>query len=392
MKNTQNSLFSLGHPLWLVGFRPFFTLAFISGIALPLFWVVLWLDWGHWDSGPLSPVQWHAHEMYYGFGWALLGGFLLTASKNWVKIRGLHGGPLALAVALWFVDRAVMLFWPGSSVGTWVFGNLFLAYAIFYLLYSLVKNRKNDSFSDNFLFWLILPLFIVAKALLLNPETFTQGVAMTTGLFRVAFAPMFERTMVQFMKNAMSCPLPRWAWLDWSIKGLLVLSVAAVFLPPTAGALLLLTTAALLGFRFAIWKPHVGLQNFGIGIMYLGYFGLTLHLVLEGMSLWQGSLGIGAFSTHVFTFFCMGMIIPSMMIRISQGHTGRKPIFLGSDKIALNSMALGGLSRVILTQVWPSQYQTWISLAGIGWSLCFAILAFRLIPYLFSPRIDGREH
>jgi uncharacterized protein involved in response to NO len=29
--------------------------------------------------------------MFFGFGWAVLGGFLLTASKNWVKIRGYHG-------------------------------------------------------------------------------------------------------------------------------------------------------------------------------------------------------------------------------------------------------------------------------------------------------------
>jgi len=53
----------------------------------------------------LSPLHWHMHEMFFGFGWALLGGFLLTASKNWLGIRGVHGLTLAGLVALWVLDR-----------------------------------------------------------------------------------------------------------------------------------------------------------------------------------------------------------------------------------------------------------------------------------------------
>ena len=45
-------------------------------------------------AGRFSPVQWHAHEMFFGFGWAVLGGFLLTATKNWVQVRGYHGTAL----------------------------------------------------------------------------------------------------------------------------------------------------------------------------------------------------------------------------------------------------------------------------------------------------------
>ncbi|MFZ5462249.1 MAG: NnrS family protein [Pseudomonadota bacterium] len=48
-------------------------------------------------------VQWHAREMFFGFGWAVMGGFLLTATKNWVRVRGYHGPPLVfLAAACWF--------------------------------------------------------------------------------------------------------------------------------------------------------------------------------------------------------------------------------------------------------------------------------------------------
>lgn len=44
---------------------------------------------------------------FYGFSYARnLGfGFLLTASKNWVKIRGIHGVSLMILVGLWVFER-----------------------------------------------------------------------------------------------------------------------------------------------------------------------------------------------------------------------------------------------------------------------------------------------
>ena len=76
------------HPFWLVGFRPFFTLACLSGLSLPLLWALVFLGILPAPDSPVSAVQWHAHEMFFGFGWAVLGGFLLTSTKNWVQIRG----------------------------------------------------------------------------------------------------------------------------------------------------------------------------------------------------------------------------------------------------------------------------------------------------------------
>ncbi|MCB1892227.1 MAG: NnrS family protein, partial [Rhodocyclaceae bacterium] len=79
------------HPLWLAGFRPFFALACLSGLSLPVLWTLMFAGWIEAPATAFTGFQWHAHEMFFGFGWAMLGGFLLTASKNWVKIRGYHG-------------------------------------------------------------------------------------------------------------------------------------------------------------------------------------------------------------------------------------------------------------------------------------------------------------
>ena len=58
----------------------------------------------------ISPLHWHMHEMFFGFGWALLGGFLLTATKNWVGIRGRNGLILILLIILWLLDRLSMAY------------------------------------------------------------------------------------------------------------------------------------------------------------------------------------------------------------------------------------------------------------------------------------------
>lgn len=82
---------SSAHPFWLLGFRPFFSLAILAGIILPMLWALIYAENMAAPVTDFSSMQWHAHEMFFGFGWAVLGGFLLTASRSWVKVRGYYG-------------------------------------------------------------------------------------------------------------------------------------------------------------------------------------------------------------------------------------------------------------------------------------------------------------
>ena len=207
------------HPLWLVGFRPFFALACLAGASLPLAWVLMLAGVLPPPAGPLAPQRWHAHEMFFGFGWAVMGGFLLTSTKNWVKIRGYHGTALILLVCAWLLERAAM--WYAGALPPLVFtiaSNLFLASIVAMLLWSLIRHRENDSFRDNYFFLIIVPLFLVAKNLLLSDDHFQAGGSMSMGLFRVAFLVMLERTLTQFMRNAVGVGILRNRALDTAIK------------------------------------------------------------------------------------------------------------------------------------------------------------------------------
>ena len=88
----------------------------------------------------------------------------------------------------------------------------------------------------------------------------------------------------------------------------------------------------------------------------------------------------------------MGLIIPAMLIRISKGHTGRKVVFDTFDKSALWIMMLGFVLRIIAPQLHPAGYKYWIYLSAACWFMCFALLAWRYIPFHVQPRADGKEH
>jgi hypothetical protein len=96
-------------PLWRLAFRPFF----LGGCVLALLVVPLWLAV---FSGRLSAWQpagrwlaWHRHELLFGFGLAIIAGFLLTAVQTWTGTPGLSGKRLAALALVWLGARLAWL-------------------------------------------------------------------------------------------------------------------------------------------------------------------------------------------------------------------------------------------------------------------------------------------
>ena len=381
------------HPLWLVGFRPFFALACLCGVILPIAWAMIFAGRLPAPTTPFSSLQWHAHEMFFGFGWAVLGGFLLTATKNWVHQRGYHGPALIFLVAAWIVERAAM--WFAASLPPALFllaNNLFLAALVLMLAWTLVRYRRDDTFPDNYFFLIILPLFLVAKNLMLSADHFEAGWAMALGLFRVAFLVMFERTLTQFMKNVFQVAILRHPLLDKTIKLLAVALVFASAMPPLLAAATSLVLALLLLGRFVCWKPQLAMRRIELAIMYLGYLAIVGQLLLSAIDRVAPIAWVGTVAVHVFTFGAMGLVIPAMLIRIAKGHTGRKVVFDAIDKAVLWIMLLGFVARIVLPQFAPAGYLHWLDLAATCWLVAFTILGWRYIPYLWRERVDGKEH
>ncbi|HEX6733190.1 MAG TPA: NnrS family protein [Azonexus sp.] len=381
------------HPLWLVGFRPFFTLACLAGLILPPVWALIFGGQLAAPDSFFTATQWHAHEMFFGFGWAVLGGFLLTSTKNWVNIRGYHGPALMVLAGTWIIERFAMSFgghWPLPLF--LLANNLFLGSIVAMLLWTLIRHRDRDSYRDNAFFFIMLPGFIIAKYLMLAGGDFTAGYVMAIGLFRLAFLVMLERTLTQFMKAAFQAEILRHPKLDMAIKLFGLALVFEFLLPRPLGAILALALAVLLGIRFCFWKPQLAVRRIDIGIMYIGYLAIVGQLLVEALGHLANLVWIGTVSVHLFTVGAMGCVIPAMIIRISKGHTGRKVVFDGLDRTVLYLMLATLAARIGLPQVFPTAYLGWIHLSACLWSLAFAILAWRTIPMLMQARVDGREH
>jgi uncharacterized protein involved in response to NO len=90
------------------GFRPFFLFAALwAAVGLPL--SIAYLEAAAELPTRFAPSLWHAHEMAFGFGGAVVAGFLLTAIPNWTGRLPLQGAPLAGLVALWLLGRIAVL-------------------------------------------------------------------------------------------------------------------------------------------------------------------------------------------------------------------------------------------------------------------------------------------
>lgn len=380
------------HPFFSAGFRPFFAIACGAGLILPLLWVLIFT--GAVAPAPtfaLPPLRWHAHEMFYGFGMAALGGFLLTATRNWVGVPGWQGGALLFLAAAWLLERLALA--GGAGWPPFLFWPLALTFQIALvamLLHTLLRQNLRESGSDNYFFWIALPLFVLAKALLLREESYAAGWEMTLALFRFAFLIMLERTQVQFMRHTFQLEIRRDPALDMPIKYLAITLAFGPWLPPPLGGLGELTLALLLIERFCYWHPRRAFSRLDIGIMYFGYLAIIAQLLVSGIGRFVDMSWVGTVGVHLFPLGVMGTILPAMIVRISKGHTGRNVVFEPADKAVLWIMITGLLARIVGPQFHPGGYFIFLYVAATCWLAGFAILLRRYLPFLLAPRVDDR--
>ena len=109
------------------GFRPFF----LSAGVWALIGIAVWfLAFGGAIKVPtaFSIVDWHAHEMIFGYTGAVIAGFLLTAIPNWTGRLPVAGAPLAGLVALWAAGRVAI--YVSAAIGRFAAGAIDVAFLV----------------------------------------------------------------------------------------------------------------------------------------------------------------------------------------------------------------------------------------------------------------------
>ena len=119
--------------LFNLGFRPFFLFSAVFSFVSILTWGGIYVYGYPGPTMSIAPMQWHAHEMMFGYAMAVVAGFLLTAVRNWTNIPTLTGIKLALLLALWLAARVLMLAAPQQVLAIFILDvgfNLALAIAV----------------------------------------------------------------------------------------------------------------------------------------------------------------------------------------------------------------------------------------------------------------------
>ncbi len=124
-----------------LGFRPFFLGAAVFSVISIAAWMGIYI-FGLPLSVGISYTQWHAHEMIYGFGVAVIAGFLLTAVKNWTGIPTLHGLGLLALFTLWALARILFILGTPFILIAAIFDLSFILFLTGAVVYPIVKAKQ----------------------------------------------------------------------------------------------------------------------------------------------------------------------------------------------------------------------------------------------------------
>ncbi len=374
-----------------LGFRPFFALAGLSGLILMLTWVVI-----RHTGEPVSPyfslIDWHSHEMLFGYTMAIVAGFLLTAVRNWTGIKTPVGRPLALLSLLWLAGRLLPMV---PSLPVWLISLvdwLFIPALAMALARPLIQgeNRVNRIFLP------LLGAMAFANLLFhLQPmgvaSTASKGISLMLNLTLLLLIFVAGRVLPFFIEKAVKGAAPRFnRRREQFIYSLFTLWIAAelllarhVLLAPLA-----IGIALTLAWRLVDWH-HTGIWRIPIlWVLYSGLLWLSIGFVLKALALLD--LYPHNLTTHALTVGAIGLFTLGMMARVALGHTGRemrsgRP--MASAFILLN---IAVVVRVFLPATGLVGYEICILISGALWILSFLLFCITYLPILLRPRVDGQ--
>jgi uncharacterized protein involved in response to NO len=375
------------------GFRPFFLLASLYASFAIVFWLLVVT--GRAASDPyLFPFEWHAHEMIFGFTLAVLAGFLLTAIGNWTSRPTLTGAWLAALAALWLLGRSAML---GASVlPRFVPAAVDLAFLPLLIAACAVpllstKNRRNYAFIGILTALFFANLAVHASALGLLPRGSARtALLVAVDILALPLSLVSGRVVPMFTRNTLGAS---------DISGQPKLEVAAalglaalVFLDLTsAPAWLVGSVAALTGCALLIRMRHWGcLRSFRdplLWVLHAGSFWLVVALALRALS---SLLALSpSLHLHAMTAGGLGTLTLGMMARVALGHSGRPLVARLAVRLAFVAVTVAALLRVFAPLAAPGALAPLI-VAGLLWSVAFALYFATYAPILIRPRADGR--
>jgi uncharacterized protein involved in response to NO len=382
-------------PLFNLGFRPFFFGASLFAVASVAAWTAIYQFGWSLDLAGITPYQWHAHEMVYGYGLAVIAGFLLTAVRNWTDLPTAHGPALAALFVCWGGARLAYFGGTRFIAAAALLDGLFTVGLIVAVGIPIFRSRQWERMA------------VLSKLVLLGGgnvlfylgywQVVGQGAYWSVygGLYLVVGLILtLGRQLVPFFIErdaGLSDELPNHRWVDLGSMVLFLVFFASelFFLGPwwtgvSSIGLFVLSLIRLYGwYNGRIWANPL------LWSLYLSYGCISLGFLLFALSAW--GLVMRFVAVHAFAFGGIGIITMGMMARVSLGHTGRDvkqvPKAVG---LALGLLVVGLVCRVGAPLLAPEHYVVWVGAAQGLWIAAFLLFAATYAPMWLKYSLENR--
>jgi len=382
-----------GPILFRHGFRPFFLSAGIWAMLSMVLWLAMLMGWASLPT-TFAPVDWHAHEMIFGFAGAAVAGFLLTAVPNWTGRMPLQGAPLIALFCAWLVGRVAMAM--SAVIGPLPSMVLDLSFLV---LLGLALTREIVSGRN----WRNLPVllalaFLIAANLLTHLEALgiadtgqagqRAGIAVLVGLISLIggrIIPSFTRNWL-IKRGEEVMPLP-FSGVDrvaiaLTAAGLLVWVLAPE--TPITGGLLLVAGVA--GFvRLGRWRGHRTFSEPMVWSLHLGFLWVPAGLTALGAGILWPSVFPATAAVHALGAGAVGTMVLAVMTRATLGHTGR-PTEADRPTAAIYILVAAAAAARVVAALGVGAYEPLLWLAAAAW-----IGAFGLFSIHYGASLVGRS-
>ena len=378
-----------GPPLFSYGFRPFFLVAALWAAFNILLWVPQYLG-SITAATEFSALDWHMHEMLYGYVAAAIAGFLLTAIPNWTGRLPVNGWPLAGLVLLWLAGRAAILL--SKDIGGFTAA---LVDASFLLALAIVAAREIIAGKN----WRNLRVMIILAVLILGNIVFhlevllkgsaDYGVRIAISAIVLLISLVGGRVVPSFTNNWLARNNPGRLPVPFSRFDVATIATAAVSLAawiaapahPVSGMLLLIA-GCMQSTRLLRWAGDRTLAEPLVLVLHVGYAFVPVGFLL---------LGVSAVSTfvpattgmHAWTAGAIGLMTLAVMTRASLGHTGQPLRAARATQIIYAAVFGAAVARIVAAF---SGSITLVEFAGLAW-----IAAFGGFVLLYGPLLAAQK-
>ncbi len=358
------------------GFRVFFLAAGAWAAISMLIWVVT-ISTG---SVPGIDVDWHMHEMVFGYTTAVIAGFLLTAVPNWTGRMPVVGWPVSGLAAVWLAGRIALLFpWSAGA----------LIDVSFLLILGAVIAREVIAGKN----WKNLPVLALVMLLAVANGVFHyealsggayRGYGIRAGVGVIVFLisliggrviPSFTRNwLAKRGEGRLPVPFNRYDKVTLLVSGVFIISwIAAPEFWLLRGLAIVVGVLHLV--RLSRWAGDRTFAEPLLTILHVGYLFIPVGYLM---------IGFGAGVPHAWTAGAGGVMTLAIMTRASLGHSGRA-LTASRGISAIYVMVVLAVVTRILAEFFPGSIGL-LHLSATTWILGFAGFVAVYFPLLTRPK------